>query len=105
MDQNARKTPRNITTLVNKLNFNGMNEYGENLFPGTVPELSNIDSHIKSHLNHIFYITESLPYQSKTIPLEDYLKDVKLLRKPTSCVPSDATPTMVKTKALNLKIG
>ena len=35
-------------TLVNKLNFDGMNEYGKNLLLGTAPEINDIDSHTKS---------------------------------------------------------
>ena len=60
--------PLMTLTLVNKLNFDGMTEYGDYLLLGAAPEINDIDYHTKSCLHHLACITNSLTEHDKPIP-------------------------------------
>ena len=47
------KTPATIPPLINKLNFNGMAEYGNKVLLGTTSDIDNTDLHTKSYLRHL----------------------------------------------------
>ena len=60
---------------------------------------------MNGYLHHLSYITHYLLDQPQPIPTEVYLKKVECLREATSSDPSDLTPAMVKTKALDSELA
>ena len=55
-----------MDTLVNKSNFNGMNEYGDKLLQGSAPYIYNINTHPQKHISHLSTITASLTNRSNS---------------------------------------
>ena len=64
-----RKFPSMIPPLFNKINFNWMVEYINNVLLGRAPEINNTDIYTNYYLRHLSMITENIPYNasSKTL--------------------------------------
>ena len=85
-----------IPPFVNKLNFNGMVEYGNKILLGTASDINNTNIHTKSYLRHLTKVTKSLPYNALPTSLENYIREVKIIREFTSSSLPPTTAAMVK---------
>ena len=57
-----------------------MIDYEINILLGSVAEINDVYSYIKSYIHHLYPITHSLPDHTELIRTEEHLKEVKHLR-------------------------
>ena len=93
------------TPLINSLNFDGIDKYGNYIIVGRAAEIPGINSYTRRYLYQLSKITRSLTYQSQTISLEEYIKEVRRLRESTSFGTSNFTPAIVNTESLDPELA
>ena len=96
----SEKSPTIILPFVNQLKFNRMAECGNKVILDTAHGINNTDPNTKSYLSRLSSMTKTLPYNTLPIPLENYIKEVKIIREYTSLGPSSDIPALVKTEAI-----
>ena len=90
-----------LSKLVNKLGYNGMAAWGDDILKGANIGAEMGDSHTRTFLKNLKPVTGSLPYPATTINLEEYITEANHLRESTSSGPSIVNPAMAKTEALD----
>ena len=90
--------------LVQKLQYNVMTEWGDNILLGNYVEVSARNIHTRNFLLHLKLVTGKLWDKASPIRLEYYIKEFKSLIESTSPGTYIVTPTMVKTKGLYLEL-
>ena len=86
--------------LVQKLQYNVMTEWGENIFLGNYVEVSARNIHTRKFLKHLKSVTGKIPDKASPVRLEDYINEFNSLRQSTSPGTSIVTPIMFKTEVL-----
>ena len=81
-----------------------MMEYGGIIILGTSQPIPEIEADTENFLQKLASITGNLLDKVKPISFEKYIIEVNRLQEKHSS-PSDVTPSMVKTKALNPEIS
>jgi hypothetical protein len=95
--------PTMIPPLVNLLQYDGMTPFASGVLNGTAEIPPEVDSYTQRLLRQCKApIAGSVKDdQQELFPLELYLEDCRRLRERTSSGPSDVTPAMIKTAALD----
>ena len=69
--------------LVQKLGYNKMSEWGDNVLLGKKIDADAGDTHTSICLSHLKEVTLNLPGKATPITLEEYIKEIKSLREST----------------------
>ena len=72
-----------LSKLVNKLGYNGMAAWGDDILKGANIGAEMGDSHTRTFINHLKSVTGYLLDPAIPINIEDYINEVNQLRKPT----------------------
>ena len=93
-----------LSNLVNKLGYNGMAAWGDDILKGANIGAEMGDSHTRTFLNNLKSVTVAILDPATPITLEDYVTKVNHLIESTSSCPSIVTPAMVKKEALDTEL-
>eukprot|EP00957_Ditylum_brightwellii_P131230 10008906-Ditylum_brightwellii.AAC.1 len=97
----SEKSPTMVTPLVHYLEYSGATDDTDKMLAGNVWTLSGIGEYIQAYLYQLQYIEGHVPEPAKPILFPTYIGEVKRLRERTLSGPSNVTPAMVKTKAVD----
>ena len=100
----SETTPTMTEYLVQKLQYNVMTEWEDNIFLGNYVEVSDRNIYTSKFLKHLKSVTGKLPDKASPFSLEDYIKIFNSLRESTSPGTSIFTPTMVNMEVLYLEL-
>jgi hypothetical protein len=87
--------------LVDHLLYSGINTFSDDILLGKTQSFPEIDSYTEAYLKQLVSVSGYLPDKAEAIPFPEYIQEVKRLQEKTSSGPSDVTPAMIKTKALD----
>ena len=76
----SKQSPAMNPPLIQHLEYNGMEEYGDQVILGTSQQITKLESDTNNFLQKLASITVSLPNRSKTISFEKYITKVNRLR-------------------------
>ena len=72
----SEKSPPMNSLLVNKLGYNGMTDWGDDILNGEDIGEEMGDVHTRNFLNHLKPVTGALPDSYTRITLDDYITEV-----------------------------
>ena len=99
------QSPTITPPLIQHLEYNGITDYGDQIILGTAQKIPELEADTNNFLQKIVSITGSLPNKAYPLSLEQYITEVNRLREETYFVPSDITPEMAKTEALDPELS
>ena len=82
-----------------------MIKYGNGILLGRATEIPDLDPFTRRYLHQLDSINRSFYNQYHPISLEEYIKEVSIIRESTLSGPLDVTPAMVKTEALDPELA
>ena len=88
-------------TLVNKLGYNDMKAWEEDILTVSDIGVEMGDVNTTTFLENLMSVIGAIPESASLITVLDYITEVNHLRESTSSGPSIVTPAMVKTESLN----
>ena len=80
-----------------------MKDYGDQILLGIEQQAPKLEAETNNFLQKLASITGSLPEKAHYVSFEKYITEVNHLQLTTSSDPSDITPEMVNTEALDPK--